>query len=489
MKDYYAILGVNRNAEDVVIKAAYKALAQRYHPDKYKGPKHTANQKIREINEAYEILHDPVQRKKYDDTMSNTWGAASNPNDYGSAKESKYEGSKAGKRTSEKGLNSKISLFRIFRTVLIVVIGFGLFFVFRPESNFIISQTLTEVAEAMIDGVFVGDSKKRQNAGFFVSPTPGAQGKGETFYVNPFSSGLQVQGFARGTTFDAANSIIDQFRTIDTLYTDLVNALRGKIDLRKITLRGLDEEAKAGSSGTFLGLGGNGILQGDLLDQINSFVKQLADYTTGLDDSLLETLRAATTAEEVLKLLSMALLNKADPDKTEAQSLTDRTALQINMLSTLGLIPPNDESVLSQESDFIKPQILTEFTDANMQSNRGSMYANGESVPKDTAEAVQWYKLKADQGYADAQKQLGFLYYIGEGVPQNDADAAKWYRLAAEQTDEEAQYILGLLYYAGEGVPKNDAEAVKWFRLSAAQGNTDALSKLELMYANGEGEL
>ena len=38
MVDYYAVLGVNPGAEDIVIRAAYKALAQRYHPDRFSGP-------------------------------------------------------------------------------------------------------------------------------------------------------------------------------------------------------------------------------------------------------------------------------------------------------------------------------------------------------------------------------------------------------------------------------------------------------------------
>lgn len=65
MKDYYAILGVVPVAEDIVIKAAYKALAQRYHPDRNPGSSEAAA-KMAEINQAYRILSDSVQRKAYD---------------------------------------------------------------------------------------------------------------------------------------------------------------------------------------------------------------------------------------------------------------------------------------------------------------------------------------------------------------------------------------------------------------------------------------
>jgi len=65
-KDYYRTLGVIDDAEDIVIKAAYKALAQRYHPDKWAGDKTEANRRMTEINEAYGVLSDPVKRKEYD---------------------------------------------------------------------------------------------------------------------------------------------------------------------------------------------------------------------------------------------------------------------------------------------------------------------------------------------------------------------------------------------------------------------------------------
>ena len=64
-KDYYRILGVNRDADDADIKRAYRKLAQEYHPDKHSGDK-TVEEKFKTINEAYEILKDPEKRARYD---------------------------------------------------------------------------------------------------------------------------------------------------------------------------------------------------------------------------------------------------------------------------------------------------------------------------------------------------------------------------------------------------------------------------------------
>ena len=65
-EDYYTDLGVLPDAEDVVIKAAYRALAQRYHPDKWKGDPAQAHARMLRINRAYEVLSDASSRAAYD---------------------------------------------------------------------------------------------------------------------------------------------------------------------------------------------------------------------------------------------------------------------------------------------------------------------------------------------------------------------------------------------------------------------------------------
>ena len=64
-KDYYKELGVGKTATSAEIKKAYRTLANKYHPDKTKGDK-AAEEKFKDINEANEVLSDPVKRKKYD---------------------------------------------------------------------------------------------------------------------------------------------------------------------------------------------------------------------------------------------------------------------------------------------------------------------------------------------------------------------------------------------------------------------------------------
>ena len=63
-KDYYEVLGVSKDASDDDIKSAFRKLAKKYHPDICKEP--DAEEKFKEVQEAYAVLSDPTKRKQYD---------------------------------------------------------------------------------------------------------------------------------------------------------------------------------------------------------------------------------------------------------------------------------------------------------------------------------------------------------------------------------------------------------------------------------------
>ena len=63
-KDYYEVLGVNKNASDDEIKSAFRRLAKKYHPDVSKEP--NASEKFKEAQEAYAVLSDKNKRSQYD---------------------------------------------------------------------------------------------------------------------------------------------------------------------------------------------------------------------------------------------------------------------------------------------------------------------------------------------------------------------------------------------------------------------------------------
>jgi DnaJ-class molecular chaperone len=84
MSDYYEILGLNKTATNDEIKKAYRKLAMKYHPDKNPNNKE-AEQKFKEISEAYGILSDEEKRKIYDkygkEGLEHNGGMNFNPDD------------------------------------------------------------------------------------------------------------------------------------------------------------------------------------------------------------------------------------------------------------------------------------------------------------------------------------------------------------------------------------------------------------------------
>jgi curved DNA-binding protein len=83
-KDYYKTLGVERNASADEIKKTYRKLAMKYHPDRNKGNKE-AEEKFKDINEAYEVLGDSKKRARYDqlgDSYSQWQNKGGNPGNY-----------------------------------------------------------------------------------------------------------------------------------------------------------------------------------------------------------------------------------------------------------------------------------------------------------------------------------------------------------------------------------------------------------------------
>ncbi|MDO4743473.1 MAG: DnaJ domain-containing protein, partial [bacterium] len=64
-KDYYEVLGVDKGASDDDIKKAYRKMAKKYHPDLNPNNKE-AEQKFKEVNEAYEVLSDSTKKSRYD---------------------------------------------------------------------------------------------------------------------------------------------------------------------------------------------------------------------------------------------------------------------------------------------------------------------------------------------------------------------------------------------------------------------------------------
>lgn len=81
-RDYYEVLGIDKNADEAAIKKAYKALAKKYHPDMNPGDA-AAEEKFKEASEAYAILSDPEKRRQYDQYGHAAFDGAGGPGGFG----------------------------------------------------------------------------------------------------------------------------------------------------------------------------------------------------------------------------------------------------------------------------------------------------------------------------------------------------------------------------------------------------------------------
>ncbi|MGC9324019.1 MAG: tetratricopeptide repeat protein [Desulfomonilia bacterium] len=208
----------------------------------------------------------------------------------------------------------------------------------------------------------------------------------------------------------------------------------------------------------------------------------------------------------------------------------------------IGVIWYVSRKALSQNPDaFEHIRTAAQSGDVYSQFKLAGMYYEGSGVPRDDAEAAQWYLKAAQQGHAEAQFIMGILYEKGDGVSRSDTEAYHWFSQAASQghpraevmleadkwnackKDEEdeterreeqkpqpshdspssdmldtylarahqgdvdAQYNLGIMFYHGEGISRNYEEALKWFLLAAEQSDADAQYNLGFMYGRGEG--
>ncbi len=127
--------------------------------------------------------------------------------------------------------------------------------------------------------------------------------------------------------------------------------------------------------------------------------------------------------------------------------------------------------------------------DALFQTLIGASFEDGSfGSPKDGAEAVRWYQLAAEQGYANGQYMLGLFYQKNDFALIDNIEAVKWLRLAAQQRHVKAQFELGKMCALGRGVAKNELEAFIWFYV-ASRGGYDPRDEDLLLMAGVGGRI
>ena len=87
------------------------------------------------------------------------------------------------------------------------------------------------------------------------------------------------------------------------------------------------------------------------------------------------------------------------------------------------------------------------------------------------AKSLEELRKLADAGDAEAQWQMGLRYHNGDGVPHDDAQSMQWFLRAAEQGHVTAQATLGAYYWAAAGLPEDLSKAYFWSAIANARGD------------------
>lgn len=130
----------------------------------------------------------------------------------------------------------------------------------------------------------------------------------------------------------------------------------------------------------------------------------------------------------------------------------------------------------------LEPEIrkAAEAGDAGAQFRLGeALLQDPARTPENSANAVRWLEMSAENGNTEAMIVLGRLSRTGVGILQNFGNTAKWIQTAAARGNPEGMLELGRLYRDGVGVDKDLVQAYVWFNRSSAARNLDAVRERE----------
>jgi len=161
-------------------------------------------------------------------------------------------------------------------------------------------------------------------------------------------------------------------------------------------------------------------------------------------------------------------------------------ALHVVMLTAFGALTCVTPARADEDVDraFAAARASAAAGDVVAQFSLGAMLYYGAD---NTAQAIEWFRKAAAQGFESAEFQMGQLYDFGFGVAQDDREALAWYRKAAEHGSAAGLRAVGDFYRKGRSVETDAAEAVRWYRRAADGDDLLAQYQLGQMYFTGTG--
>jgi TPR repeat protein len=224
------------------------------------------------------------------------------------------------------------------------------------------------------------------------------------------------------------------------------------------------------------------------LDPLSHEAKTLVPGLVGLWEAALKARRGSLSGRRAysgdlpLTDWTIAELTRLSPDEESVAALPPPVVRKIARVLEEGALVPKD---LAQAFEWYRRAASMGSSEA--QHALAVAYDRGVIIPKNQAEAIRLYLEAAKAGFAMAQKDVCFAYHYGQGLERSRAKAVHWCSLAAEQNVVEAQLYLGDAYYFGQGVRRDLAMSAEWYARAAQNGSAQAWLDLGLAYQNGQG--
>jgi hypothetical protein len=460
MRTHYDNLKIAENAPDEVVKAAYRALCQRYHPDKNPGNK-SAGRIMQILNDAYFTLSDQNRRRQYDDFLA----------------KKRSESGRSYSGQSSPGSNPRAphppQKQRSNADWWILIANARQFFVSGLSRIKWGSLTLYFISPVLLcwgiwlieNGSFMEPDARHhdeQLGARLVSVSEACALKGRN---NP--APVYLKGRFWVTSVDRNRAVMRQegsdpkappVRVIVEYPPGALPPSQGSAISREDG-RGFEiREVRRGPDGT-----------------TNIFVHENPKIQPVADNPSIHIGDQATLDEPTSQGragdLSENHIQSLDPVGTGVRSSFGDFQSEVEELLK-GNVPQNSEAVINATLAAAK------------QGNTQAQYAMGvicyvgKAVSLDYHAAVKWFSLAAKNGHLKAIRNLGTCYKRGYGVPIDLPKSVDYYTQAAKGGDSDAQCNLAAAYLLGQGVTKNEKIGFNWLKMAADQGNAMAEAML-----------
>jgi TPR repeat protein len=430
-RTHYDNLKVSRTASDLVIRAAYKALMQHYHPDKYVGSKPEALRISKLLNHSFETLIDPAKRNKYDrwlDAQESHPSTASTAYLRGAVKAGPCHSSEiASKPKAEATQLADINASspRFFSAIS------GITGISQQLSNFLRRFKMLIYSRKAIAFFRVRYASKLREDTIFADKSGFSALSERAYYLFEQSRFAEIVPLARHGDPIATLMLAAMYERGCGIGKNPQQANHWY----QLAHRELQPHAQRGDvvAEFFLAImyrEGFGVFYDEerALEWLNKAVAQgyaKAQYELGC--LYLEGHIVAKNLSQAIYLLTQAGLQGL----VAAQS-------RLGLIYAAESLENNENILENQQKSYFWYNKAADQGDYFSQFALAKMYANGRGAPRNMQKAIYWHTKAAEQGWIFAQSALAGLYAHGIGVPQDYILAYMWWEIADSQGHQNA---------------------------------------------------